>query len=222
MWSHEQIELEARKLLRDIEKSANRLWPNTPPARVYMCDPEAACRLLDLAYVPDSHLGTFGGTATAGMLDRVNRAVLLSSKQKYEAMRFTAAHEIGHWLLHTEENLFRDRSLSAPGGAGRPRVEQQADLFAGCFLAPPKLVQAAFQARFPVRQPITNTGVICFNLASWSPHSLEALPQGSLEFARAVAAAESFGGNRFKSLAQLFSVSPTAMGIRLQQLGLVA
>lgn len=220
MWSFEQIELEARKLLADIEKNASWLWPNTPPSRLFMCDPEAACRLLKLKYLPDSHLGSFGN-ATAGMLDRKGSSVLLSSKQSFESMRFTAAHEIGHFKLHLDQQMFRDRSLTAPGGPGRPRVEQEADHFAACFLAPPKLVQLAFRARFNVPEPMTNTGTICFNLSPQNHQYLESLPPGSLEFAVAVARAEFFNGGAFKSLAHLFGVSPPAMGIRLLELGLV-
>lgn len=221
MWTFDKIELEARKLLADIEKNAARLWPNTQPARQFMCDPEAACRLLRLKYLPDTHLGSFGGTATAGMLDRRNRAVLLSYNQTLESLRFTAAHEIGHWMLHPDQEMFRDRALSAPGGPGRSLVEREADYFGACFLAPPKLVREAFRARFPVREPIANTGAVCFNLSAQNAQFLEGLPAGSLEFAFAIARAEFFNGQHFKSLASLFNVSPTAMAIRLQELGLV-
>lgn len=221
MWSFESIEFEARKLLAEIEKHAKYLWRNTPPARLGMCDPEAACRLLGLEYLTDSHLGSFGGTATAGMLDRTNRAVLLSSKQSFEALRFTAAHELGHWTLHPNELLLRDRALTAPGGPGKPRIEQEADQFSACFLIPPKLLREAFRNRFPLREPVTNTGAVCFNLSGRNAQYLEGLPPRSLEFALAIAKAEIFNGVPFKSLAQLFSVSPTAMAIRLLDLGLV-
>ena len=221
MWSPSQIEYEARMLLVDIERNASSLWPNTPPARLFMCDPEPACRLLGLSYLPDSHLGSYGSTATAGMLDATNRAVLLSSKQSFESLRFTAAHEIGHWLLHPGKSLFRDRSLTSHGGRGRPREEQEADLFAACFLVPPKLLRKAFFARFPVREPMTNTGAICWNLSMKSGQYLEELPIGSLEFALAVARTDGFNGQHFKPLHQLFNVSSSTMAIRLQETGLV-
>lgn len=221
MWTFDQIELEARKLLAEIEKNAKRLWPNTQPPRLFMCNPEAACNLLDLHYLPDSHLGSYGGTATAGMLDRNKRAVLLSSKQSFESLRFTAAHEVAHWILHREQQMFRDRALSAPGSPGRPLIEQEADFFAACFLAPPKLLREAFRTRFPGREPLTNTGAVCFNLSNRDHQYLESLSPGSLEFALAVARAESFNGQYFKSLANLFNVSPTTMAIRLCELELV-
>ena len=46
MMSFDEIELEARKLLTAMERDASRIWPNTQPARHFMCDPEAACRYL--------------------------------------------------------------------------------------------------------------------------------------------------------------------------------
>lgn len=220
MWSSSQIELEARKLLSEIEKNSDRLWPNTPPSRLFMCQPEAACWVLGLKYLPESHLGEFG-TGTAGLLDRTNKAVMLSSKQSFEAQRFTGAHEVGHYLLHPGQLMFRDRALSAHGGYGRPPEEQQADYFAACFLIPPKLLRMAFRVRFLGNEPLVNSGAVCFNLDVANHQYLESLPPGSMEFALAVARAEAFNGRRFKSLAALFSVSHHAMAIRLQEMALV-
>jgi IrrE N-terminal-like domain len=223
MWTSGELEFEARKLLGEIEKHAAQLWPNTPPSRLFMCDPAAACQLLGLKYLPDQHLGMYGGTATAGILDRARKAVLLSSRQRFEALRFTAAHEVGHFILHPGQVMFRDRSLSSHGGEGRPRVEWEADVFAASFLMPPKLLVQAFRARFPTQEPpLTNTGTVCFNLSVREAQYLESLPAGSREFALAVARSEFFAGEHFKSLAQLFCVSPTAMAIRLQEMGLVS
>lgn len=221
MWSPAELELEARKLLNEIEKHAGELWPNTKPSRLFMCDPAAACSLLGLRYLPDQRLGIYG-TATAGILDRTQMAVLLSSRQSFEAMRFTAAHEVGHFILHPGQTMFRDRSLSSHGGEGRSQVEREADAFAASFLMPPKLVAAAFRARFPNQKlPLANTGTICFHLAAREAQYLETLPAGSREFAIAVARAQHFAGQYFKSLAELFSVSATAMAIRLQDMGFV-
>lgn len=218
-----QLEYEARVLLADIEAHANQIWPNTPPSRLGMCDPEAACKLLGLKYLPDQHLGLYGGTATAGMLDRRNKAVLLSYRQQFEELRFTAAHEVGHYLLHPDQLLFRDRSLSSQGGSGRPPMEREADAFAASFLMPPKLLLSAFLARFPDHDPpLTNTGSVCFALGGQESLRLANLSHGSREFAIAVARARSYGGRHFKSLAELFIVSPTAMAIRLQDMQLVS
>ena len=223
MRSRSEIEHEARMLLTEMDQHADLIWPNTQPDRLYMCDPEAACRLLGLEYLREPYLGSFGDTGTAGMLDRKRGVILLSTKQRLEELRFTAAHEVGHFLLHPGEVMFRDRSLSDHGGPGRPQIEREADWFAASFLAPPKLVQRAFRARFPVREPMTNTGATCFTLSVSDASYLEGLPANSIEFALAVARAERFGPNsvRFQSLSSLFNVSPTTMALRLRELGLV-
>ena len=223
MYTEKAIEGKARALLAEMERNAAAIWPTTPPSRLNMCDPVAACRHLGLLYLPESHLGTYGNTSTAGMLDRRSRAVMLSTRQSHEAQRFTAAHEIGHWLLHEDEILFRDRSLSDPRQAGRAPKERQADYFAACFLVPPKLLIHVFEALFQVRAPLSNTGAVCFNLSPVDSSYLEGLPPRSMEFALAVARAQSFNGRRFsKSMCGLFGVSPTTMAIRLQELELVS
>jgi hypothetical protein len=125
-------------------------------------------------------------------------------------------------LLHPHQVMFRDRALIHHAADGKPPVEQEADYFAACFLVPPKLVRAEFRARFNLREPMTNTHTNCFLLCPQADHKLQGLPVASLEFALAVARAESFNGQRFKSLAALFNVSPTAMAIRLQEMDLVA
>lgn len=56
MWTPQQIEYEARRLLVEIEAHAKELWQNTQPDRLFMCDPEAACHVLGLQFLPDSHL----------------------------------------------------------------------------------------------------------------------------------------------------------------------
>jgi IrrE N-terminal-like domain len=221
MRSRSQIEHEARMLLAEMEQHADLIWPNTQPDRLYMCDPEAACRLLGLECLREPHLGSYGDTGTAGMLDRKRGVILLSTKQRFEGLRFTAAHEVGHYLLHPGEVMFRDRSLSDHGGPGRLPTEREADWFAASFLAPPKLVQKAFRARFQGHEPLTNTGATCFMLSASNASYLESLPANSLEFALAVARAERFGGYSFKSLTSLFGVSPTTMALRLMELGLV-
>lgn len=221
MRSRSEIEREARMLLTEMDEHADLIWPNTKPNRLQMCDPGAACQLLGLDYFPESHLGSFGGTGTAGMLDRKRNAILLSTKQSFEELRFTAAHEIGHFLLHPDEVMFRDRSLSKHGSVGRPPMELEADWFAACFLAPPKLVRTAFRAMFSAHEPLTNTGANCFALSMSDAAYLEGLPPGSIEFALAVARAERFGNCRFKSLAQLFNVSSGMMALRLMELELV-
>ena len=70
-------------------------------------------------------------------------------EDKIGTMNFTFAHELGHWVLHanedegqvaldiTDSKVFYCRSVSK-----KPPIEFQADQFAGCLLMPRKAVNA--------------------------------------------------------------------------------
>lgn len=70
--------------------------------------------------------------------------VLITSERSPAIQRYTAAHEIGHWILH-EDHLRMDGETEV---LGRPssEVERQAQLFAGYFLMPPPLLNRAIAA----------------------------------------------------------------------------
>ena len=70
--------------------------------------------------------------------------VLITSERSPAIQRYTAAHEIGHWILH-------EKLLTADGDAevlGHPlsKIEHEAQLFAGYFLMPPPLLDRAVNA----------------------------------------------------------------------------
>jgi Zn-dependent peptidase ImmA (M78 family) len=70
--------------------------------------------------------------------------VLITSERSPAIQRYTAAHEIGHWILH-EDHLRMDGETEV---LGRPtsEMEHQAQLFAGYFLMPPPLLNQAIAA----------------------------------------------------------------------------
>lgn len=70
--------------------------------------------------------------------------VLITSERSPAIQRYTAAHEIGHWILH-EHQLRMDRETEI---LGRPssQMEREAQLFAGYFLMPPLLFNRAIAA----------------------------------------------------------------------------
>lgn len=70
--------------------------------------------------------------------------VLITSERSPAIQRYTAAHEIGHWILH-EDQLRMDGEAEV---LGRPssEMERQAQLFAGYFLMPPPLLNQAIAA----------------------------------------------------------------------------
>ncbi|MEA5358292.1 ImmA/IrrE family metallo-endopeptidase [Amycolatopsis sp., V23-08] len=138
----------------------------------------AADRLLnDLALAGDEPVDVFGAIAQLGLelaivpLDNLLGAmlprdggILVTSNRTSRLQRYTAAHEIGHWVLHrakpaidTEIEILRTTT----------EQELQAQLFAAYFLMPPPLVEAVLN-RYELRgRRITPE---CLYLASRDMH----------------------------------------------------
>ena len=105
----------------------------------YVIDPFAAIDQLGLKLSItklDNLLGAVVPYGTGG--------VLITSERSPAIQRYTAAHEIGHWILHADR-------LQVDGETevlGRPsnEMEREAQLFAGYFLMPPTLLNQAVSA----------------------------------------------------------------------------
>ncbi len=223
------IEKEARRVQYEIWTRRKNLWPLGEPSLVAMFDPAVVAKFLDLSYEIRTSLATDGARGSnfeaAGLLDRRRRIIAVSSKFPYPVQKFTGAHEIGHYLLHPsfgDGTAHRDRPMFGVQEGGRPVYEQEADYFAACLLVPKKLLLSAFQARFQTKTPLQLTDGVAFSLGIKNPSHLFSAPRGSLSFPIAVAAAQSFGGRRFDSLADCFGISPTAMAVRLRETEMVA
>jgi hypothetical protein len=142
--------------------------------------------------------------------------------------RYTAAHEVGHWRLH--RGLFgkdpAQTSLLDPNAPpsvicrtsqAKARIELQADLHASCVLMPRKLVFVAWDEAFPDRkqrvlqpsEPIDHPFVEIARFETRIPGA--AFTESNDQ------ALESFA----KPFAEKFLVSPIAMRIRLEKLGLL-
>jgi Zn-dependent peptidase ImmA (M78 family) len=134
--------------------------------------------------------------------------------------RYTAAHEVGHWRLH--RHLFgkdpAQTSLLEPNAPPsvicrtsqtKARIELQADLYASCVLMPRKLVFAAWDEAFPDRKQRV--------LQPETP-----IDHPFVEIARDFDESEDQVLEQFaKPFAERFLVSPIAMRIRLERLGLL-
>lgn len=142
--------------------------------------------------------------------------------------RFTLAHEGGgHWRLHRHYLATNPAQASLFGGPAQPtvvcrtsqakeRVEWQADFYASCLLMPRPMVFAAWRERF----------------GNHNPRILRRknrLPVGEIKDTEIRAVIESFELNRddenldhfVRPFASQFKVSPIAMRIRLEKLGLL-
>jgi Zn-dependent peptidase ImmA (M78 family) len=224
-----EIEKEARRLQYEIWTSSDFLWEFGKPSRIeQMFTPEVAARVCHLNYEPVGGVAAneWNKFASAGTLDRDRGTIRVSTQFGYTTQRFTGAHEIGHFLLHPQLGsggvIHRDRPISGSVSNWRPLVEVEADYFAACFLMPRKLVIQAYEDRFGSRKPPQKTEAVLYHLFKRDMNTYFSAPRGSKIFARAVASTTAFDTKRFPSLADQFGVSPDALAIRLEELGLVA
>jgi Zn-dependent peptidase ImmA (M78 family)/predicted secreted protein len=95
---------------------------------------------LELAIVPlDGLLGA--------MLPHGQGGILVTSQRNPRLQRYTAAHEIGHWVLHHVDPVMDTESEILHTTTAR---EREAQLFASYFLMPPPLIDGVL-ARYDLR-----------------------------------------------------------------------
>jgi hypothetical protein len=224
----EEIEKIVRGMHREIIQGAKLKYECGLPPYPQLFNPDDAIEKYGYSYeiresMPVARAG--GRFQTAGMIDTTQKIVMILSKLNYEVQRFTAAHELGHLVLH--EGLpgmrqHRDRALSGEHRGPREPLEEEADYFAALWLAPAATVKWYFEERFG-NIPLALNETTAFHVAGEKGvQDLMASSAGSLAFPIAVARAERFNGKQFQSLAGFFGMSSMAMGIRLRELGLTA
>jgi hypothetical protein len=167
-------------------------------------------------------------TSYGGQIDQQARQIAVATRFSPAIQRFTALHEVGHLILHGDyanTRLHRDIPLSGEQRSrSRPRIEREADSFAGFYLIPRILLHQHMELRFGLA---TLAGfnwekALAFHLAPSRHHSLLADGRnGKRARSLAIANASNLGGTNFKSLAETFRVSPAAMAIQLEITGLV-
>ncbi len=149
--------------------------------------------------------------------------------EKEGRYRYTAAHEVGHWQLHrdlfakepSQKSFFETNSAPSvvcrSSQVTKVRVEIQADLYASCLLMPRDLVMAAWAEAFPDRKPRV--------LQPETPidHPLVEIIRSRFSiFGVEYVESDDMALNSFvEPFAKKFLVSPVAMRIRLERLGLL-
>lgn len=222
-----EIERAAWDVLAGMYRRRDRLWPLGSPKPIDMLQPVKAAKYLGVKYRECEFLGPFGirgesKVEIAGSLDRVANEIVICSKPPFLTRNFTAAHEIGHYVLHDGEIQHRDRPISGLGQLAVPRkpIEREADYFAACFLVPTKLLRAAFEELFLCSGPFTFDDASAFALNPVDPDALLRPTTGLRERALALATTEHYG-RAFPALHKQFRVSAATMAIRLEEVGLV-
>jgi IrrE N-terminal-like domain len=218
------IEAKARALRRELWDNQVALWPGQKVTPLGACDPEVAARHLGYEY-QEGNLDSAGSRAgqyvLAGFIDRSQRLIAVAENMKPHIKRFTAAHEVGHLLLHPDLHHHRERPHEGVElYESLAPHEREANLFAGCFLVPPAALRKAFRVWFQVDE-LRLTDTVAYQLVGPEFQALLAATPQSLTFPRLVAQCGRFNGRQFDPLHRLFGVSVTTMAIRLRQVGLV-
>ena len=129
----------------------------------------------------------FGDEISGVLMKDGDRAIIgVNARHAPTRQRFTIAHELGHFMLHTSRDLFVDKDYivhfrDETSSAGVDPIEVEANQFAAEVIMPADKVRELFNAR---RFDIDDEGAL-------------------------------------RRLAAKFTVSPTAMAVRLSSLGLV-
>jgi Zn-dependent peptidase ImmA (M78 family) len=221
------IEQAARQLQGDIWRRRHELWPDGVPADpTALLDPAIALRLIGFDYELADTLGQYanenGTFEVAGVIDRASKRVKNSRQLPFKTRAFTAAHELGHALLHESMRMHRDRPLdgSQQGRVRRDRTEYEADKFASFFLMPENLLRTRFKKIFLCERFVINEAT-AFALDPADGHNLLSGKNTLRERARILASATRYNGRYFPSLTEQFNVSVEAMAIRLEELDLL-
>lgn len=224
--SFEQIEEIARSLQTAIWVNREELLKGvTPDDPVAALNPGIAFGAIGYEFEVSTTLGQFmtkdGMVDCAGFIDRSAMYAGISSQFPLAVRNFTAAHELGHAMLHDAEGMHRDRALDGGNVSGpRDRVELEADKFATFFLMPERVVRAEFQKRFSTEQFIVSDDT-AFALINDSQDALRRACKDLRSLARKLATADHYAGKFFESMSARFGVSAVAMAIRLEELKLL-
>ena len=220
------IEKKARDLQVMLWNERNTFWPEGVPSdTTKLLDPSKAINCIGYDYDLSEYLGEFHDESSqvAGIIDRKAKRISISRRLPYNTLRFTAAHELGHAVLHSQAIMHRDRPLdgSAQNHGSREPMEIEADKFAAYFLMPDKLVRQRFNDIFDESQFMLSEHT-AFALDPSDPQGIIAQCTSSRDLAIKLAKADHYNGRHVRSLATQFGVSITAMAIRLEELGMIS
>jgi formiminotetrahydrofolate cyclodeaminase/Zn-dependent peptidase ImmA (M78 family) len=220
------IEAMTVRLQRALWNNKDLLWKNDIPESAFdILNPNKALECFGLTVHQDTTLGQYVNQGTtfeiAGQIDQPTKIVSISKQFPKETQKFTTAHELGHYLLHTQSVLHRDRPLDGLRvQEPRDSEEWQADKFATYFLMPSKLVKKTF-ANLLLTKQFRITEETAFALNEQSSRALRDKCRDLRGLSRLLAKTTSYNGVHFYSLSDQFKVSVEAMAIRLEELELL-
>ena len=224
--SNADIEKIARQLQGAMWKNHKLIWKKkAPDDPIELLKPQLAIQLLGYDFDSRISLGQheIDGSMyeVAGQIDNEQKTILISSQYSPAVRNFTAAHELGHALLHQQQLLHRDRPLDGSGFASlRDDTERQADKFATYFLMPKQIVKDRFKENFLADQFVISEKT-AFALNFSGVRELRDKASNKDGLTRILASTGFYNGTKIRSLGEQFGVSIEAMAIRLGELDLV-
>lgn len=220
--TYSQVEIEkiAKCLRKTIWDRREKLGFQPNAAPISFTDPMLAFKAIGYHFDTVSSLGekSAGNSEMAGFIDATNNEARVSARFPPRVQLFTAAHELGHAILHDARGLGLHREVHNDGAikASRPPIEKQADQFAAAFLMPEKLFRQQFELRFHTNR---------FKLDTNNTHGLANEGHKKLgrarDLSRALATAVRFHSNSFPSLAEFFKLSTESVAIRIEYFELI-
>lgn len=197
---------------------------NVPSHPLDLVDPAIALYSKGFEVKSEQNLGEMwdagAHTRVAGIIDQKNRIVRVAVGLGEQERRFTTGHELGHAILHPGmTGLHRDRAVSGPT-VRRDKCERDADAFSSCFIMPARLLLRRFREHFGTDVFRMDEDSV-FGLGLGTIDQVQRRIRNRREVALAVATTSSFMGVPFEPLSRFFRTSPTAMAIRLEEVGLV-
>ena len=218
------IEECAHEIHLEIWNCRRDLFPGRVIAHPFeLVEPAVALYMKGFDVQTDSTLGEMWEDGrrvlVAGVVDNPARLVRVSPALDNQQRRYTTGHELGHVVRHPGMSLHRDRAIS--GHVPRKDVkEREADYFASCFLMPARHVIEQFYLRFGSYSFSMNEDVV-FGLSLGSVSQVQNRIKRQRDASLLVATASSYMGLPFQPLCNFFKVSPWAMAIRLEEVGIV-
>lgn len=221
----DEIEKHAINLQKLMWGNRHKIWPNITTHRpVDVLDPIAALKFMGYDCEVEKNLGEFSSEGklveVAGTIDNSNKKVRISRHYSPNIQRFTAAHELGHAILHKTMGLHRDKPIDGSTATRRNSTEFEADKFSAFYTMPSKLVRNTFKQIFLTENfSINEATAVALGYDDYG--SLMRKCKSLRDLSRVLASTERYNGRHFTSLANQFKVSVVAMAIRLEELGLV-
>lgn len=225
------IQFSARRLLLKAWNAQEELFGRELDVRSFlvMAPGVIAERLLRLRVQYEQLQSSRVTTSLAGYVQRSDRLIVVNHSLPEPRQRFTLAHEIGHWMLHTATESFRERPNLGDRSwqdFARPPEEVEADLFAASLLMPPRYLKRLFLHFFGRCIDCTvSDSTLAASISSLRGEYVPADAVSALTpeaLAYEIAQLRTYGGRGFVSLAEHFGVSPRAMAIQLKDTGLVS